>query len=320
MTVRVFGHLTLYETRGVYQFVVAKVETESEGGMWKLAFEPPPQAVDRGGAHRCRPKAYPAEVPANGGRGHVAGERGVARHRRGGGPTGAVGAAGGSRREGAGGERRPGGRRCRSVSGDDRRGRDRGRPRWRVRGGPVGCSTEEPVARAVAASPVPVVSGVGHETDVTICDLVADLRAATPSAAAEAVVPERKDVEQLLDGYARRLGKALALRVRFQESRLERGEDAIWAPRPSSGTGAAARASKRDARRSSAPSVAGSDATPSVWPGRPPRWRRCRPSPRLARGYALPLDGDGRLLRATTDFTRSWPSACESWTATCRAR
>ncbi len=53
---------------------------------------------------------------------------------------------------------------------------------------------EEVVARAVFASKVPVVSAVGHETDVTICDLVADVRAATPSEAAEMVVPDRVDL------------------------------------------------------------------------------------------------------------------------------
>ncbi len=67
---------------------------------------------------------------------------------------------------------------------------------------------EEVVARAIAASHVPVVSGVGHETDFTIADFVADLRAATPTAAAQAVVPDRAELRQRLAQQHRHLQRA----------------------------------------------------------------------------------------------------------------
>jgi len=68
---------------------------------------------------------------------------------------------------------------------------------------------DERVARAVAASPIPVVSAVGHETDYTIADFVADLRAPTPSAAAELVVPVRRDLLGAVESLRGRLAKGL---------------------------------------------------------------------------------------------------------------
>jgi|SRR5579863_5029757 len=67
----------------------------------------------------------------------------------------------------------------------------------------------EGLARAVAASEIPVISAIGHETDFTIIDFVADLRAPTPSAAAELVIRSRVDVDEQLQGLQQRLGKAM---------------------------------------------------------------------------------------------------------------
>jgi exodeoxyribonuclease VII large subunit len=80
---------------------------------------------------------------------------------------------------------------------------------------------EEVVARAIVACRVPVVSAVGHETDVTIADLVADLRAATPSQAGELVVPARDELLQRLFAQAQRLQQRIRTRVDAAWQRLE---------------------------------------------------------------------------------------------------
>jgi exodeoxyribonuclease VII large subunit len=72
---------------------------------------------------------------------------------------------------------------------------------------------DERVARTVAESPVPVVSGVGHEVDFTIADFVADLRAPTPSAAAEVVVPDQGEVRGQLEGLADAAREAVQRRI-----------------------------------------------------------------------------------------------------------
>jgi exodeoxyribonuclease VII large subunit len=79
---------------------------------------------------------------------------------------------------------------------------------------------EEVVARAIAGCPVPTISAVGHETDVTIADFVADVRAPTPSAAAEMVVSRKDDFCARIDRLAHRVDAAMASRLHRAEARL----------------------------------------------------------------------------------------------------
>jgi exodeoxyribonuclease VII large subunit len=85
---------------------------------------------------------------------------------------------------------------------------------------------EEAVARAIAGCAVPVISAVGHESDVTIADFVADLRAPTPSAAAELVVGTRQAVDERIDGALAKLRQLLRYRLADAERKLhQRGID-----------------------------------------------------------------------------------------------
>ena len=91
---------------------------------------------------------------------------------------------------------------------------------------------EEVVARAIFASRVPIVTGVGHETDVTIADMVADQRAATPSAAAELVVPDRVELLSRVAHYGQRLRRGADARVQTGSLRVAQLDDRLGRGRP----------------------------------------------------------------------------------------
>ncbi len=137
----------------------------------------------------------------------------------------------------------------------------------------------ERLARAVAAVPVPVISAVGHETDVTLCDLVADHRAPTPSAAAEAATPDRSDVTAELARLGARLARGLSLRSERVSQRLDRSLDRL--------AGAVALRLERQRHRLSAASG---------------RLDALSPLKILERGYSLARDAGGRVLKRVAEL------------------
>jgi exodeoxyribonuclease VII large subunit len=89
---------------------------------------------------------------------------------------------------------------------------------------------EEEVARAIARSRIPVISAVGHEIDVTIADFVADLRAPTPSAAAELVVKSKQELETLVEALSHRLVRGMGEYLRRIGAELDRQSHALRDP------------------------------------------------------------------------------------------
>ncbi len=81
---------------------------------------------------------------------------------------------------------------------------------------------DEALARAVAACPVPVVTGIGHEPDTSICDMVADRRCSTPTAAAESVAPALDEIVMAINGRQQRLLQALSTEVDRESDRIDR--------------------------------------------------------------------------------------------------
>lgn len=142
----------------------------------------------------------------------------------------------------------------------------------------------ERVARAVAAQRAPTISAVGHETDVTLTDLVADHRAPTPSAAAEAAVPDRAAVAQLVATLARRLGHGLSRRTALGRERLDRTGDRLEA---------AMRWQLDDRANRLGRLAAGLDAL--------------SPLKVLQRGYAVARDEQGGVMKRVAQFGPGTP-------------
>jgi exodeoxyribonuclease VII large subunit len=279
MQVFAFGMPTLWEERGEFRLTVRHLLSTEAGGLWQVAFEQAKAALTREGLldpARKRPiPAFPRRIAV------VTSPDGAALRdivavleRRW--PADVVLVP--TRVQGDGADRDV----CAALALLSRI------PRLDVaivgRGGgskeDLWTFNSERVARAVAAVPVPVISAVGHETDITLCDLVADLRAPTPSAAAAAATPDRDELRDRLDRLSRVLARALLAPTRHAGERLERAGDRI------------AGAMERQLDRSRARLSEGGA-----------RLEALSPLKVRERGYAVARDASGVVLRRVAQFS-----------------
>jgi exodeoxyribonuclease VII large subunit len=140
---------------------------------------------------------------------------------------------------------------------------------------------DERVARAVAGCAVPVISAVGHEVDICVCDAVADLRAPTPSAAAAAACASRDDVRSAFTRAQRHLSESAQNRIRYERQELEKIGRSI------------AQLSSRIVARKKA--TLGACAA---------RLNALSPLATLSRGYAVARGSDGRALTSARQFSK----------------
>ncbi len=138
--------------------------------------------------------------------------------------------------------------------------------------------SDEQLVRAVAACPVPVVSGVGHEQDTPLCDLAADIRASTPTMAGKLVVPELTQLSLELDRARESLSRSLTRRLDRHGEALERARERLRS--------APALAVER--KRAALESAAG-------------KLRALSPQATLDRGYAVVRTDNARLVHAVGD-------------------
>lgn len=278
MAVHVFGYVSLFERGGRYQFVVRELAARGEG-LWRIAFERVRKQLESEGlldAARKRPlPRFPVCV------GVVTSTEGAAlrdvvsiiRRRA---PWTHILVYP---------SRVQGDEASRSIAAAIEAACGAGHADVLVvgRGGgsleDLRAFNDERVARAIATSAIPVVSAVGHETDVTLADLVADQRAATPSAAAELVVPDQERLRGELSRAGERLAGALQAGVEHAVRRIERIEERMIE--------AVSRRIERNLVRVAALRQ---------------QLRALGPAAVLQRGYSLALDERGQILRGVEDF------------------
>ena len=158
---------------------------------------------------------------------------------------------------------------------------------------------EEPVVRAIFGCPIPVVSAVGHETDVTLADLVADVRAPTPSAAAELVAPDRLDIARRVDGLRARHDVRITRAIAAARESVDRSTNGMTRRLPNTAPLHRDVALHADALRHQLLRVT-SEARERI-AGSVHRLQALSPAATLDRGYALVARADGTPAPRASD-------------------
>ena len=282
MQVRAFGFVTMYEQRGEYQLQVQTLESEGEGGLRKLYIEKTRKKLEAEGwlpkPNRRPIPRFPMTVgvvtsPVGAAIEDI--RRVIARRA----PwTQIVLAPAKVQGEGAAREI------VRGIVALYNRGVD---VIIVARGGgsneDLWAFEDESLARAIAKCPIPIVTGIGHATDVTTADLVADLRETTPTASAEKVVQDRAALDREFDVMRNRMANAVQRRVRNATSQLEGAQrDLLYEMRT-----AIRRRAERLSRYSS-------------------HLEALSPLAALSRGYSVALSKDRKVLRCVDDFNNEF--------------
>ena len=162
---------------------------------------------------------------------------------------------------------------------------------------------EEAVVRAISRSAIPVISAVGHEPDVTIADFAADLRAATPSNAAELAVPDRSEVGARLRQTAGRLAQAMGRKLEGARKDLDRAAKCRALQDPMNYVDDKRMELDRQRERLAAGLTAALGGTRQRFGGLAAKLDALSPLKVLGRGYAIPRKADGAVVRSVRDVS-----------------